>query len=168
MGSPCVPAIWSAQAGVEPKLGVLQIAEGICTGPREVANRFLVDLGDRDHSAIPRAGQAGQWPSISTVSCDPIARFVGDQRGCYDPAVVPCLGQLAGEPGATGASCRDEDEVVGLRVHLTKEVSNITLAGANAAEGGDLSTVILRHVGYGNRIFVDVHADEECARLRHR
>jgi hypothetical protein len=46
-------------------------------------------------------------------------------------------------------------------------VINITLAGANASEGGDRSTVIVRHVGYGNRIFVDIHADEEWARLRH-
>jgi hypothetical protein len=27
--------------------------------------------------------------------------------------------------------------------------------------------VILGHIGHGNRVFVDVHADKECGRLRH-
>jgi hypothetical protein len=153
---------------LETKRGVFEIAEGIGTGPREGATRFLCPLGNLDPSELPRAGQAGQWPSISTVRFDPITRLCGEQRGGDDPAIVPFFGPRALEPGATGASFIDEDEGVGLRLQRTKELLTITLAGANAAEVGALSAVLVSHVGHGHRLLVDVHADEECARLRPR
>jgi hypothetical protein len=40
---------------LEAKLGVLAIAEGIFTGPREVPNGFIFHLGDRDCSEISGA-----------------------------------------------------------------------------------------------------------------
>jgi hypothetical protein len=46
----------------------------------------------------------------------------------------------------------DEKEGLGFRLYLADELIDVTLAGANASEVGDLSTVILSHVGYGNRI----------------
>ena len=70
------------------------------------------------------------------------------------------------EPRAAGAGFRDEEEMCGLRWHCADEVIDVTLAGADAAEGEDLSAVILGHGGHSHRIFVDVHADEACARLR--
>jgi len=42
---------------------------------------------------------------------------------------------------------------------------DIALAGTNGAEGDNLSVVFLGHVGNGNRLFMDIHADVERARL---
>ena len=55
----------------------------------------------------------------------------------------------------------------GLRWHLADELLNVTLAGANGAEEGDLGPVLLSHISHGNRLLVDIHSDEECARLGH-
>jgi hypothetical protein len=57
--------------------------------------------------------------------------------------------------------------MLGLGWPLADEVIAITLARANGAEEGDRGAVILRHIRYGNRLLVDIHADEECARLGH-
>ena len=43
-----VPDVMSEQEGFEPKLGVLEIAEGIFTRPTEVTNGFIFHLGDID------------------------------------------------------------------------------------------------------------------------
>jgi len=51
--------------------------------------------------------------------------------------------------------------VLGLRWHLADEGIEITLAGADRPHVGDLSTMILRHVGDRNGLFVDIHADKE-------
>jgi hypothetical protein len=32
---------------------------------------------------------------------------------------------------------------------------------------GDLSAMVLGDIRHGNRIFVNIHSDEECSRLRH-
>jgi hypothetical protein len=55
----------------------------------------------------------------------------------------------------------------GLGLHLADEVIDITLARANGAEEGDLGPVLLSHISHGNRLLVDIHSDEECARLGH-
>jgi hypothetical protein len=57
--------------------------------------------------------------------------------------------------------------VFGFGLHLTDHLIDVTLAGANASQIGDLSAVILRHIGNRDRVFVDIHTDEECARLGH-
>jgi hypothetical protein len=51
--------------------------------------------------------------------------------------------------------------------HLSGELINVALTGANASKVGDLGTVILSHVRHGNRVFVDIHSDVQCARLVH-
>jgi hypothetical protein len=43
-------------------------------------------------------------------------------------------------------------------------IIDITLAGTNAAEVGDLGAVILGDIGNHPCVLVDVHVDEECAR----
>ena len=55
----------------------------------------------------------------------------------------------------------------GFRLHFAYELIDVTLAGANGAQVGHLSAVILGDIRHGNRLFVDIHSDEECARLRH-
>ena len=52
-------------------------------------------------------------------------------------------------------------------MHLTDELINITLAGTNGSQVHDLGAVSLRHRGNSDRVFVDIYADEECAKLRH-
>src|SRR4029450_4753950 len=55
-GAPIGPAhradILSAQESFAAKLGVLEIAEGIFTSPRQVPHGFLVHLGNIDRSEI--------------------------------------------------------------------------------------------------------------------
>jgi hypothetical protein len=55
----------------------------------------------------------------------------------------------------------------GLRLPRADELIDITLAGANGSQVGDLSTMIWRHIGNCDGLFVDIHANEECARLGH-
>jgi hypothetical protein len=157
----------SEQEGLETKLGVFEIADGIFTRTGEIAHGFIFDFGDIDHGEVPRARQAGQLHGISAVSFDPVAGFLGDQRGGSYPAVITFFHQIPIEPGATGTSFLDEDQVVGFRLHLADEVINVILTGANAAEIGDLGAMILSDIGDRDRVFVDIHADEECVRLRH-
>src|SRR4029453_3173571 len=111
--------------------------------------------------------QSGQLHGITAIRFDPIPWLFGDQRRRYHPAVMIFFDEIAVEPIAAGAGFIDEDEMFGLRLHFSDELIDVTLAGANADEVDDLSAVILGHVGHSNRIFVDVHADEEWARLRH-
>jgi hypothetical protein len=61
----------------------------------------------------------------------------------------------------------DKDQTCGLGVPLADALLHGTLAGANRSEGGDLCAVLLGDIRYGNRILVDIHANEECARRRH-
>jgi hypothetical protein len=42
----------SEQEGFETELGVFEIADGVFTRPRQVANGFIFDLGNRDHGEI--------------------------------------------------------------------------------------------------------------------
>jgi hypothetical protein len=109
-----VPAILSQHKGFETALGVFESAEGIFTRPGEIPDGFIFHLGDRDHRESPRAGEPGQWHGVSTVGFDPIAWFVGDQRGGHHPAVVAFFGQVAVEPVATGTGCVDADQMLGL------------------------------------------------------
>jgi hypothetical protein len=55
----------------------------------------------------------------------------------------------------------------GFRLHFTDELIDVTLTGPNGAQVGYLSAMVLGDIRHGNRIFVDIHSDEECARLRH-
>jgi hypothetical protein len=167
MGPAGVTPIVSEQQGCETHLGVLQLAARICPCLCEVAPRCLVDPGDLHCGESPRAGQPGQWPRIPTVGWHAIAGFWGHQCRGHDPAVGPLRHEIPRAPGATGASVVDEEEMFGVRLHLTHEVIDIPLACPNRSELGDRSPIILRHVGDSTRVVVDIHAQEECARLRH-
>jgi hypothetical protein len=162
-----VPAILSAQKRLEPERGGFEIMNGIFPCPGKVTHGLIVHRGDRHHAEITRAGQAGQLHRIAAIRVDPLPWVFGDQGRCHHPTIVALLGQRAGEPVATGSSFRDEEEVCGCGWHLTDHLIDVRLSGAEAAEGGHFSAVLLRHVGDASCIVVDVHADEECARLRH-
>ena len=167
IGPASVPDIVSQQEGFEPEFGGLEIAEGIFARPREVPNGFIFDLGHIDRSEVPRAGQAGQLHGVAAVGFDPITGLFWNQRRCHHPAVGAFFPQIPVEPVTTRAGFIDKDEMFGLGLHFADKLINVTLAGANGAEEGDLGAVVLHHIRYGNRLFVDIHTDEECARLGH-
>ena len=52
IGPAGVADIVSEQKGFEPELSVFAIADGLFTSPGEVANGFILDLGDIDRSEI--------------------------------------------------------------------------------------------------------------------
>lgn len=63
------------------------------------------------------------------------------------------------------------DDAFAARSLTRRQPAEATLAtGAGARTNGsqvyDLGTVSLSGIGNSNRVFVDIHADEECARLR--
>jgi hypothetical protein len=91
----------------------------------------------------------------------------GNEGGRHHPAVVVFFPEIPLEPVAAGASLRDKDEVCGFRWHLPDKLIDITLACPNGAQGGDLGAMRLGDIRHGNRLFVDIHADKECARLGH-
>jgi hypothetical protein len=128
-----VADIVSEPEGLKTELGGLKITDGVFTCPAGIANGFIFHLGDIDCGEITRAGQPGQLHGVSAVGFDPIPRFFGNQRWRHHPAVVAFLGQIAIEPGATRAGFVDEDQMVGLRLHLADELINVTLAGANGS-----------------------------------
>jgi hypothetical protein len=92
---------------------------------------------------------------------------VGHEGGGHHPAVIVFFLQIPIEPGATGASLRDKDEVVGFRWPLADEWINVTLTCPKGAQGGHCGAMILGDIRHSNGILVDIHADEECARLQH-
>ena len=54
-----------------------------------------------------------------------------------------------------------------LRWHVTEELIDGTLTSPNRPEVDHLSAVIVGNLRHGNRVLVDSHADDECARRRH-
>src|SRR5262245_15847415 len=97
------------------RLTTTSFTDGIFTGPSEVAHGFLLDLGDLDHSEIACASEPSQWQSIPAVRFHPIPGLFGHEGGRPHPAGVVFFPAIPRDPGATGASLRDKDEVWGLR-----------------------------------------------------
>jgi hypothetical protein len=104
---------------------------------------------------------------VTTVSLDAIASLFGNQGRGDDPAVMALFRQITLEPGATRPRFIDKDQVLGRGLHLSNELINIGLPGADRAEGDDLGVVVFGNVGYGNRVFMDIHSDVQRARLAH-
>ena len=74
-----VADIVAEQKSFEAKRGVLEIAEGIFTDPRQVPHGFIVPLGAIARGEIPRASQTGQWPGVPAVGCDAVTGFLGHE-----------------------------------------------------------------------------------------
>jgi hypothetical protein len=104
---------------------------------------------------------------VPAVRFDAVTGLFGNQRRRHHPAVVVFFRQIAVEPVAARARFIDEDEVFGLRLHLADELIDITLTSPNGSQVSHLSAMVLGDIRHGNRIFVDIHSNEECARLRH-
>jgi hypothetical protein len=72
IGPAGVADIVSESESFESKLGVLKIAEGIFTCPREVSYGFIFDFGDINHGEITRARQPSQWQGVPAVGVDAV------------------------------------------------------------------------------------------------
>lgn len=75
--------------------------------------------------------------------------------------------QIAIEPIPARAGFIDKDEMRTFGLQLTDEFIDITLAGTNVAQGDNLGVVCCGDIGNGDRRFVDIQTDLECARLVH-
>jgi hypothetical protein len=159
--------ILAEHEGFETKRGVFEIADHLFARPCEIPDGFIVYCGDIDRGESARAGQAGQLEGITAVRCDPLPRLLGNQGRSHDPAVRAFLLEIPIEPRATRPRFVDEEKVLGFRWHLADALINITLTCADRPIVGDLSARLLCRVRDSHRLFVDIHADEECARLGH-
>jgi hypothetical protein len=77
------------------------------------------------------------------------------------------FGQIAVEPIPAGTGLRDKDELGAFGLQPPDELIDVTLARPDVTEGDDLGTIIFGSLCNGNRIFVDIKTDVECARLCH-
>jgi hypothetical protein len=75
--------------------------------------------------------------------------------------------QIAIELIPARAGFIDKDEMRTFGLQLTEECIDITLAGTNVAQGDNLGVVGFGDIGNGDRLFVDIQTDVECARLVH-
>jgi hypothetical protein len=62
---------------------------------------------------------------------------------------------MAPVPPESGARFIDKDQMPGFGWHLADEVVNVTLACADATEGGDLGAMLLSAVSHCNGLFMD-------------
>jgi hypothetical protein len=166
-GSARITAVVSEQAGCEPQLRCLEVADGIWPGPAEVAHRFVAHLGDIQRGERPRARQAGQLPGVPAIGVDAVTGLGGQQRGGRAPAGGVFFRQRAVAPGTTRAGCRDKAHRVGLRWHVAHAWLDGTLVGAPGAQGGHRSAVLWGDIRHGSRLFGDIHSAKECASLGH-
>ena len=159
--------IVAEQAGVETKLGGLEVTDGILTSPGEITPGFVFHVGAIDRGEVARPQQPSPWRRVTAVGCDPIARLFRHQRRGDDPADAPLLGQITIEPIAVGASCINEDELSALGLKLTDELVEVTLARADHSEGDDLRAMVWGHVGHRHGLRGDSHADRKGGRWGH-
>jgi hypothetical protein len=64
--------------------------------------------------------------------------------------VVAFVGEIPGEPVAPGTGVIDNEPRLGLGWHVADTVVNVTWAGADGPEVGDLSAVLWRDGSDGN------------------
>jgi hypothetical protein len=104
---------------------------------------------------------------ITAVGFHPVPGLFGNQRRRDDPAVVAFVTQIAIELVATGSGFIDKDQAVGLRLELSGELIDVTVARADSPEIDHLSAVVLRDIRDSDGFFMDIETDIECARLWH-
>ena len=164
-GPACVAHGLPEEKGLEPNLRGLASVDGLFPCPAQVPHRCILHLGPGDRGEVSRAPQAGQCEGIPAVGLNPIAWFLGDQRGRDAPADLAFLRQGAVEPRATRAGFIEQDKVGAFGLPPTDALLDVTRSGPEVAERDDRGAVVLRDRGDGNRRFMDIQTDVECARL---
>ena len=165
VGPPCRADIVPPHERLPTPLRCLQIPEGSCPRPTQVADRGIVDGRDRDGREVPGAQEPGQLHGVTPVGFDPIACLCGHQGGSDDPAGGALLRQVAREPGAARAGFVDEDELLACGLEPPEKLVAITLPRPNRPEGDDVRAVFLGTLGDGEGLLMDIHANGERARL---
>jgi hypothetical protein len=165
MGSPRRADLVPQHEGFEPPRGLLQLLPGLCPCPAQIAAGCIVDGGPIPRREVPGAPPPGQWPGVTTVGCDPVARRFGKPGGGDDPAAVAVVRQVARAPEVAGVSCVDADEGRPLLLPRPQLLIKIARPGRDGAAGDHRGPVCLGDVGDRDGLFLDIHADGECARL---
>jgi hypothetical protein len=75
------------------------------------------------------------------------------------------LGQIAVEPIATGTHLIHKDAGGGLGWHRSDQPIEVTLPRADGAQKAHFGPVILGHIGDGDGLLVDLHADIKGGQL---
>ena len=166
-GPACVAEVVSEQKGCEPKLSRLDIADGLFTRAGEVTDGRIFHLGNIHGGEVPRAHQPSELDGIPTVGFHAVAGLFGNHGGRDHPAAMSLLRQITREPVPTGSRFIDTDQVFGLGWHVSKELINIGLPGADGAEVDHLSVVRFGDIGHCDGVCVDIQTDIECARRWH-
>jgi hypothetical protein len=152
---------------LEPKLGGLEIADGIIRRPAQVTNGFIRTRRDIDRREITRAYQAGELDGVTTVGFHPIARLLGDERWGNDPADVAVLREIVVEPLPTWTRFIDKDQMMAFGWQLADEQVDVALPSANGAKVDAVSAVFFGRICDSNRLLMNIHTDIERARLCH-
>jgi hypothetical protein len=87
-----------------------------------------------------------------------VPSLLGNEGGCHHPAVVVFVPQITIEPVATRPRFVDKDQVCGLGLHVSDELVNVTMAGADGAEVDDLGVVAFSHISDGNGLFMPIQS----------
>jgi hypothetical protein len=152
-GAPGIADVLAEQEGFEASLGRFEVTESV------------FDRRDIDRRQIARPHEARELDGITPIGFNPVARFFGDLGWGNNPAKETLLREIAIEPVATGSGFRDKDQMVGLRLELSGELIDVTVARAESPEIDDLRTVVLRDIRDRDGFFMDIETDRECARL---
>jgi hypothetical protein len=125
--------------GFAPQFGRFEITDGVFTRASEVADRFIFHGGDIDGCQITRAHQPSQLPGVTAVGFDAVAGLVRNQGGSNNPAAQVLLREITRELVPAWARFIDKDQVVSLGWHLSNELINVDLPGADGAQGDHFS-----------------------------
>jgi hypothetical protein len=155
------------QEGLQPELGGLESEAGGVAGTGQIPDGFVLNARDVDRGEVSRTQQARDLDRVSAVVLDLVARLLGDHGRCDDLAGEPLAGEVPMEGVPARAGLVGEDEIGGLGVEPSDQLVDVGLAGADGAdEVGRIGSLPVR-VRDGDRILVDVQADEKKRRLFH-
>jgi hypothetical protein len=89
-------------------------------------------------------------------------------HGSEEPRSAPHRGGASSvEPIATWPGFIDEDELLSLGLACADQVIDVGWSRPDGAEGGDLSTVVLRDIRDREGVFMGIETDVKRARLAH-
>jgi hypothetical protein len=155
------------QKGFEAELGCLEIVHGVLASAGEIADGFIVDVGDVDGGKIAGSQETCEGGCIAAIGLDSIAGFLGDERRCDDEAGEAFLGEVAIEGEAARSRFVGEDEAGCLGLETANELVDVALLGADGADEGDSFAPVLGCVGDGDGVLMDIEADEKCGIMGH-
>jgi hypothetical protein len=159
MGTTCITDILAQEDGFQPVLGGLALPDGLLTGAGQVADGFVLDLGDRDRCEIPRAHQPGELYGVTSIGVDTIAGLLWEPWGGHHPAAERFLGKITIKPVPTGTGLIDEAQMLGLGQELTDQSVDVTLPGAAGAQKDDLGPPLFRGIGHGDGLLVHIQTN---------